>query len=253
MKNNCLIISHRGANRIAPQNTLDAFKHSIMLNSDGLETDVHLTYDGIPVICHNYDIKKTSNGNGLINNISLQELKNYDFGSYFHHSYRGTTIPTLDEFLGLCCKGNLKVINIEIKPPKNNDYSVVSKVIDSVIGYGLFNILLISSFDSKVLIESKKYNNKCRTGFLYSPDKLKTSTIIKDPVAFAKSINADALHPHKVLVNKRLIIQAHDSNILVNPWTINTTREINRMIKLGVDGIITDVPYKVKKLLSNYE
>ena len=71
----CNVISHRGSNKIAPQNTLPAFRKSIDFHADGFETDVHLTFDGVPVICHNYTIDETSNGKGLIANQTLDYLK----------------------------------------------------------------------------------------------------------------------------------------------------------------------------------
>ena len=84
----CNVISHRGSNKIAPQNTLPAFRKSIDFHADGFETDVHLTFDGVPVICHNYTIDETSNGKGLIANQTLDYLKTLDFGSYFHRAYK---------------------------------------------------------------------------------------------------------------------------------------------------------------------
>ena len=79
----CNIISHRGANKYAPQNTLPAFKRALEIGTDGFETDVHLTKDGKVVLCHNYTIDETSNGKGAITDMVLDELKRYDFGSYF--------------------------------------------------------------------------------------------------------------------------------------------------------------------------
>ncbi len=106
------IISHRGANRYAPQNTLPAFEKSIQLGVDGFETDVHMTRDGIPVICHNYTIEDTSNGMGSISTYTLDELKKFDFGSYFDPAFTGTRIPTLDEFLDLTAKSDIEIMNI---------------------------------------------------------------------------------------------------------------------------------------------
>ena len=79
----CKVISHRGANRVAPQNTIPAFKKSLEIGCDGFETDIHLTVDGHPVICHNYTIDETSNGSGEVKSKTLEELRSYDFGSYF--------------------------------------------------------------------------------------------------------------------------------------------------------------------------
>ena len=96
-----LVLAHRGANKVAPQNTIPAFKKAIEFNADGLETDVHLSKDGHIVICHNYTIDETSNGVGRVDEMTLLELKNFDFGSYFSDDFKGVSLPTLPELLDL--------------------------------------------------------------------------------------------------------------------------------------------------------
>lgn len=246
----CNVISHRGANKVSPQNTIEAFKKAIQFRADGFETDVHLTSDGVPVICHNYTIDKTSDGKGAIASNTLDYLKRFDFGSYFHHSYKGIEIPTLEEFLTLSEKANLKVLNIEIKSPKNKDYIIVDKILDAVKAHGLFDKLLISSFDPDLLVYIKDKDENCKTGFLYSPDKPITyKRVLGNEIGFAKSIDADALHPHQMFVTQKLIDEAHENGIMVNPWTVNKEKDIIKLVNMGVDGVITDVPNIAKRLI----
>ncbi|MBR0349032.1 MAG: glycerophosphodiester phosphodiesterase [Clostridia bacterium] len=246
----CNVISHRGANRVTPQNTIEAFKKAIQFRADGFETDVHLTSDGVPVICHNYTIDKTSDGKGAIAKNTLDYLKGFDFGSYFHHTFKGTEIPTLEEFLNLSEKANLKVLNIEIKSPRSKDYTIVDKVIEAVKAHNLFDKLLISSFDPDLLVYIKDYDENCKTGFLYSPDKPITyKQVLGNEIGFAKSIDADALHPHQMFVNQELVDSAHENGIMVNPWTVNKEKDIIKLVKMGVDGVITDVPNIAKRLI----
>lgn len=246
----CNVISHRGANKVTPQNTIEAFKKAIQFRADGFETDVHLTSDGVPVICHNYTIDKISDGKGAIASNTLDYLKRFDFGSYFHHSYKGVEIPTLEEFLTLSKKANLKVLNIEIKSPRNKDYIIVDKILDAVKAHGLFDKLLISSFDPDLLVYIKDKDENCKTGFLYSPDKPITyKRVLGNEIGFAKSIDADALHPHQMFVTQKLIDEAHENGIMVNPWTVNKEKDIIKLVKMGVDGVITDVPNIAKRLI----
>jgi glycerophosphoryl diester phosphodiesterase len=88
----CKVIAHRGANKKAPQNTAPAFITAINEGTDGFETDVHITKDGEIVICHNYTINETSTGTGRIAEMRLEELKRYDFGSYFSKEFEGVTL-----------------------------------------------------------------------------------------------------------------------------------------------------------------
>lgn len=249
---NCNVISHRGSNKIAPQNTLPAFRQSILYKADGFETDVHLSADGVPVICHNYEVDETSDGKGEISSILLEDLKEMDFGSYFHPSYKGTRIPTLEEFLLLCEKANLKILNIEIKPPKNHKYDVVEKTIEAVKAHGLYDELIISSFDPDALIAAKEFDETCKTAFLYAPNKYYTIKYFWAIVGFAKEIKVDALHPHKSYISKRYVDAAHEAGLMINPWTVNTERDIKYCLKCGVDSVITDVPNFARKVIDEY-
>ncbi len=247
----CNVIAHRGANRVAPQNTMDAFKNAIKFKADGFETDVHMTSDGVPVICHNYTVDKTSDGKGEISKNTLEQLKRLDFGAYFHHSFKGTKIPTLDEFLSLSKKANIKVLNIEIKSPLNKDYTIADKIIEAVKSFELFDELIISSFDPDLLVYIKDIDENCKTGYLYSPERSITyKQVLGHEVDFAKSIGADALHPHRILVKKSLVDEAHANGIMVNPWTVNSEKDIKKLVGYGVDGIITDVPNVANKVLA---
>ena len=167
----CKVISHRGANKVAPQNTIPAFEKSLEIGCDGFETDIHLTADGYPVICHNYTIDETSDGKGEVRTKTLEELRTYDFGSYFSEEFKGTKLPTLEEFLDVSSKGDIEIMNIEIKPPLDGNLEIVAKTIDAVKEKGLFDKLLISSFSSEVLVECKRIDPNCKTGFLYAPNK----------------------------------------------------------------------------------
>lgn len=247
----CNIISHRGANTFAPQNTIPAFQKSIELKVDGFETDVHLTKDGIPVLCHNYTINATSDSKGNITAFTYDELSQFDFGSYFSPAYKGTKIPTVDEFLTLAEKADLKVLNIELKSPKEaKEAEIVELTIDMVKEHGLLDRLLISSFNPELLVRAKEYEPECKTGLLYSPDKRLGWVISRDAVAYAENIGANALHPHEIFVSRNYVDRAHAHGIMVNPWTVDKPKNIEKMLDCGVDGIITNRPDLVKHLMT---
>lgn len=110
-----LIHAHRGASAYAPENTLPSFRKAVELHSDGVENDIHLTLDNQWVVCHDDDIARTSNGQGCISQMTLAQLRQYDFGSKFAPEFAGTPIPTLEEFLQVV--SDMNPINIEIKGP----------------------------------------------------------------------------------------------------------------------------------------
>ncbi len=249
----CKVISHRGANLVAPQNTIPAFEKSLEIGVDGFETDIHLSADGVPVVCHNYTIDETSNGKGEVRGMTLEQLRSYDFGSWFHDKFKGTKLPTLEEFLTLSETADIEIMNIEIKPPLDGNMEIVEKTINAVKAHGLFDKLLISSFSSDVLVECKKVDPACKTGFLYSPDKkFFYKTMLFGYVEFAKKIKADFLHPHFLTVTKRYVKKLHEAGIGVNVWTVDKAAIAQKLLECGVDGIITNNPGMVNDLVARF-
>ena len=249
---NVNIIAHRGANKRAPQNTLPAFQKAIEMGTDGFETDVHLTKDNVPVICHNYTIDETSNGTGEIEKMTLEELKKYDFGSYYSKDFKGTPLPTLEEFLQLAKGKGLKILNIELKPEKDTARReiLVRKTLELVEQYGMSDILLISSFSTEILEYIKQIDPKCQTAYLYPCGYFRAYLAVLPPIKLMKSMSCKAAHPHKLCIKDSFVKKAHENDIDVNVWTVNESEEIRKMIKAGVDGIITDCPDRVRNILN---
>ena len=250
----CNVISHRGANTYAPQNTVPAFKKSLEIGVDGFETDVHCTADGQVVICHNYTVDETSDGFGAISDMTLERVRDLDFGSYFSDKFIGTKAPLHTEFRDLCHGDDIKVMNIEIKQPKNGEKDIADKTIAAVKEAGLFDKLLISSFDPQILIRCKEIDENCKTGFLYSPDrKICYEKMLLNYLNYAKEIKADFLHPHYSLVTKKYVQTLQDNGIGVNPWTVDDKETAKKLLGFGVDGLITNVPDVMNKVVSDFE
>ncbi|MBQ5825318.1 MAG: glycerophosphodiester phosphodiesterase [Clostridia bacterium] len=249
---NVNIIAHRGANKVAPQNTIPAFEKAIEMGTDGFETDVHLSKDGVPVICHNYTIDETSNGKGEIENMTLEELKRYDFGAYYSDEFKGTTLPTLDEFLDLAVGKGLKILNIELKPEKDDTRreTLVKKTLEAVAERGLSDILLISSFSKEILEYIKQIDPSCKTAYLYPAGYIRAHMAFIPPYAAMEKMQCHAAHPHKLCIRGDFVEKAHEKGIEVNVWTIDEPEDIRAMIKAGVDGIITDCPDLVRSILN---
>lgn len=244
------VIAHRGANRFAPQNTLPAFSKAIELNSDGVETDIHITADGHFVLCHNGSVEKTSNGKGRIPDLTLKELKALDFGSRFGNGFVNIPIPTLDEFLQLM-KKSASTLNIELKPQKNKSLDFVEKVIDKVKEYGLEERLFISSFDRRILERVKSVDPAVKTGYLYPAMGEIVRRWLVSPVALARSSGVDFLLPHQSYVSRAFIKKAHDAGLRVAVWTVNKTETAEKLMNWGADGIITDCPDIIKRKIES--
>ncbi len=250
----CKIIAHRGANKKAPQNTLPAFMKAIEEKTDGFETDVHLTKDGIPVICHNYTIDATSDGVGSIGAYTLEQIKKFDFGTYFSQDFKGTPLPTLDEFLEIATENNTEIINIELKCPKDGKTELLAqKTLNAVKKYGCLDKVIISSFSPRVLATVKAIDARCKTAFLYPINNPAVCHFVLYPFFIVKKIGCDLIHPASIMVTKKLVRAAHAMGIGVNVWTVNDKNTIIKMLECGVDGIITDLPLETRAIAEEYE
>ncbi len=241
-----LVLAHRGANKVAPQNTIPAFMKAIEFNADGIETDVHLSKDGEIVICHNYTVDETSNGNGLIDELTLDQLKEMDFGSYFNKDFAGVSLPTLPELLDVVRK--MKLINIEIKPPKK-DNDLVKKVVEEINKYGIVENSIVSCFDPECVRMVKEIDKNIKTALLYENDELGNEIMTFGVAKYCKQLNVNAAHPHRKLIKENEVVELHNLGMAVNPWTVNLEEEIVRLTEWGCDALISDVPDYCRKVL----
>ena len=242
-----LVLAHRGANKRAPQNTVPAFRKAVEFNSDGIETDVHLSKDGKIVICHNYTVDATSNGSGNISDYTCEELRKFDFGSYFGSEFKGVTLPTLDECLDVV--KNMRLINIEIKAPmQKND--LVKRTVEMVHKYGIQDSVIISCFNPECIMESKEIDPNIRTGLLYENDDLGKEIMSFGVEKYCAQVKADAAHPDKNLITEEEVRRLHALNMAVNVWTVNEKEDILRLTDWGVDSLISDIPDYVLSVLN---
>ena len=231
-----LVLAHRGANKVAPQNTIPAFQRSIEFLADGIETDVHLCLDNEIVICHNYTIDDTSNGVGRIDEMTLEELKRYDFGSYFNKNFAGVSLPTLNELLDVV--KDMALINIEIK-----------KVVEKIHEYGIVGNSIVSCFDPECVRQVKEFDKNIQTALLYEGNDLGKEIMSFGVAKYCKQLGVDAAHPEYFLISHKEVMELHNSGIKVNPWTVNEKEDIVKLTNWGCDALITDVPDFCRKVL----
>lgn len=241
-----LVIAHRGANQYAPQNTIEAFKKATELNVDGVETDIRITSDGHMVLCHNSKINKTSDGKGKISDMSLNELMNFDFGSWFGERFRATKIPTLEEFLSLMKDSDLPLLDIELKPLSSDDLPFVEQFLEMVKTYGLSHKLFVTSFDTGILRKVKMVDPSIRTGYLYPKFGECVRSKIVSPVEIAIKNGIDVLLPQRAYVSKAITKKAHNAGLKVGVWTVNKIDYVRDLVNMGIDIIITDFPELIR-------
>ena len=237
------ILGHRGANRRAPQNTLPAFQAAIAEGADGVEFDVQMSSDGVLVICHNFTVDETSNGSGFVNELTFEEMRSLDFGSWFSEEFAGTKIPTLEETLD--CVKDMEILNVEIKHPSKNRVEVVQKTYDLVKEKGLLEKTIFSSFDFDVLTILKQIDSEVCCGLLYDPvpeECFDRRLLRNEFLQVAAEYRGDALHPHYLLTNfpKAYVRRCHEAGLMVNVWGISKESELEKYKHKNFDIIITD-------------
>lgn len=241
-KNRPLIIAHRGASGEAPENTLAAFQLGLKQGCDGIELDVHLTKDGQIAVIHDENIKRTTDGEGLIREMTTAELKKYDAGSWFSNKYKGEKIPLLEEVFELVPKEIL--INIEIKNIPSFYVGIEEKLLNLLVRYDRVNTVIVSSFDHQCLHRLKKQNRNIKIGLLYFEN-------LVDHAGFAKlfGLPVESLHPDQRALRAEDVRIAIENGLKVYTWTCNSEENMKRMIDYGVSGIITNYPARLKSLI----
>ncbi len=237
-KRRVLIIGHRGASNIAPENTLKAFQKAIELGADYIEFDIHQSKDGEIVIMHDANTYAITGNKGLIKKMTLTELRMLDCGE-------GERIPTLLELIRIA-KGKIG-LQIEIKA-KN----LAENLVKILRKEDLVETSIISSFLHDELLKLQKIEPKLKLATLepiitgWSKNWEYHSEILHKVI----KNNYFAIHPRQHLVNQELINHAHKNNIKVNIWTVNSKAAMKKFIQMGVDGIITDNIQNAKKALN---
>lgn len=248
-----LVIAHRGASSDTTENSLSAFEKAIQCKSDYIETDVHQTNDCVVVIMHDLTINRMCSIEDRIakkygKKILIKDINAGDFkGLKFKNSNESP--PTLDSAIKFI-NGRCKLL-IELK--KGNTYypgieQRILKIIQDNNAAGWVDI--IHSFDKNTLLEI----NKQKTGI-----KLQKLIVFKFPLVsfnFSKKFNKDkfenwqGVNAYYLFINKKLMRKLHDQNKTVFAWTVNKRRAAKRLIRIGVDGIITNKPEMLKELIS---
>ncbi|ACB84700.1 glycerophosphodiester phosphodiesterase family protein [Natranaerobius thermophilus] len=226
-----LIIAHRGANNLAPENTLSSFNKALQLGADGIEMDVQLSRDGEPVIIHDEYLDRTTNGMGAVRDFNHTELQKLDAGSWFSTSYLNESIPTLKEVFRTF-KSNELIINVELKNDNIQYPGLEEKVISLIDYFNLFERVIVSSFNHNSLFKVSRLDSRVKLGLLYDQSRPNTNKL-------ENKVDFYTIHPHNSLDYKK----PHKKQARVLPWPVNNREEAIKLAKSHeIFGIITDFP-----------
>ncbi|WP_100065757.1 glycerophosphodiester phosphodiesterase [Miniphocaeibacter massiliensis] len=243
------IFAHRGSKGTHPENTFASIKEAVKVGADGIEIDVHLSKDRKLIVIHDETVDRTTNGRGYIKDMTLEEIKELDAGSWFDEKYKDEKIPTIDELLELLNELKFKgTLNIEIKTDKIKYRKIERYLAKTLLSKDLKFDYLYSSFNIKSLKRIHFYDRKAKKAWLVKGISNKKEEISK----LEKDRRFEGLHPNvKAIKDKEKFIENFPKNIRV--WTVNNEEDMKYCFSKKLEAVITDYPEIAIKIKNGIE
>lgn len=240
-------IAHRGASGSghAPENTLAAFQKAIEIGVDGVECDVHCTADDQVVVIHDHTINRTTDSSGTIEDMTLDEVKKADAGSWFSPQFAGERIPTLREVLELT-KGKVITI-VEIKQK-----GIADRVIREIKDAKSVAETVLISFYASALRDAQEIHPQIPRAFLMGGKKLLRKPIaIMDLIQQAAELGG-ALDLSSSIITPRLVRESHRRGVSVWAWTVDNPVEMKELAEMNVDAITSNYPERLNQTINHW-
>jgi glycerophosphoryl diester phosphodiesterase len=232
-----LVIAHRGASGYRRENTLAAYELAVEQRADMIEIDLHRTRDAATVVIH--DERPAGLAASEIGRATLAEVRAVDLGA-------GERIPTFDEVLDAF--GPRVAFNVELKRAAAGPYrGLEAAALEAVARRGLLARTLFSSFEDAYLAGLRGAEPATRRALLLEPRSAER------PLERARAVGAEAINPWLGLATRDLVAAAHAEGLAVYVFTVNREEDMRRMLELGVDGMFTDYPDRLRALLPRGE
>ena len=226
-------IAHRGASKIAPENTLAAFNKALEIGVDAIELDLHGTVDGEIVVIHDSSLDRTTNLRGLINQTTLEIIKQADAGSWFNPQFTGEPVPTLAEALG--CIADKAIAVLEIK-----EALISAAVVEKIRDMDMFEQTVIISFHLSALQTVRDLEPRIRTGWLVGSSNGNVS-----PIQLCQQLGllgSSLLNVNHHLITREFAYEVCRRGTTLWSWTVDDVDRMRQMLAFGVQGITSNHP-----------
>jgi glycerophosphoryl diester phosphodiesterase len=259
-----LIMGHRGAREVVPENTLAAFRFAIEQGVDAIELDVHLSQDGELVVMHDADIARTTDGSGPISSYTLAQLRQFDAGAEYRESRRAhdqtlatpLRIPTLQEVVDFVKEFQPDAgesepraplwVNVEVKQAHDGSRypGIEEKVLDLMRQHQVFATTVISSFDFSTLETVQTLAPEAHIyaiaaqGYFQQLGTTEPDAVVAD--LCARNFSWVAIN--KNFIWAEMVDRLHDAGLFVHTWVVNDVDELTNYTAMGIDAITTDRP-----------
>jgi len=237
-----ICMAHRGWSGKAPENTLAAIRLALSHpRINAIEIDVQLTKDGIPVLFHDFHLDRTTNGTGKVVEQDYEQLLRLDTGSWFHPSFAGEKIPTLESVFQLV--GDQRMINVELKKGSAGSPGLEKRVVELISQYRLESSVFVTSFHHPLVKNVRSLSDDIRTGLIVEGLPLLIREQLKDA-------GASILSMSYAYLTKDFVSEMIDSGVSMIAWTVDRPSEIERVMGLHPElQIATNHPDRMITLL----
>lgn len=224
----------------APENTMASFREALDQGADGVECDVHLSRDGEVMVFHDFNLERTTPGQGPLQERTAAELAELEAGAWYHPRFRGERIPTLAQVAELVASASraqnrpLRLV-VELKAGSRRYPGIERSVIATLQARGVLAQSALISFDHHALRMARHLEPGIATGALYYAQPV-------DAPAIARAAGAMAIGPSSELVSAEEVAAAHAAGLQVFVWTVDTPQQARSMAQLGVDAFGANAP-----------
>ena len=229
-----LVVAHRGANAHAPENTLTAFRLAGEQGADAVEFDVRITADGHLVVIHDPSLARTTDGEGEIAALTLEEIRRADAGVRRGPAFRGERVPTLEEVLGVA--RDRLLVDIELKVT-----GIEAQVVEHLARVEMTAAALVTSFLEEAIVATRRAERGVAVGLLQQwPDASRVN-----------ELGADVYLPHVRVLSAEIVQFCRARGVRVIPWTVRSEDDARAALRHGVDGLIADDPLLARRMIEN--
>lgn len=252
-----LIIGHRGASAVAPENTLAAFERALIDGADGIEFDVQLARDRVPVVIHDTTLRRTGLREGLIAALSSDELSRIDVGTWFNQRHPGLASPAYpdERIITLArvfdsMKERKPLLYVEMKCDVSASAQLAAEVVELVRAYSLQDSVVVESFTHEAIAEIKRLAPEIRTAALFEPKLSLPLPSARRIIEAAMRVEADEIALHRSLATRRVTEAAGRRGLKTVVWTVDSPAWVRRARDFGVHAIITNTPAEMRARLN---
>ena len=229
-----LMIAHRGASGYAPENTLAAFRLALEMGAQAIELDVHQTRDHELVVLHDEDLRRVGRRKGRVRDLTREELRSVDVGSWFDPCFSAERVPTLSQVYDLA-EGKAE-LHVELKRGSKLYPGIEERVVDLIQRRKAWETTLVSSFDHAALYSARSLDTRLRIGYLLGLTGMKTA------YREIQELSAESLNMSTRQADARKVRECAERKLKTLVYTVNSRKELSRLSRLGVDGVFTNFP-----------